>query len=75
MLKRARVSAAAGIPNLFVATTCPGEKAIGLAVGCLHRPHGDQELADAVAAAYALSRGETDVALPKRMHRVGVPPG
>jgi len=46
-----------GIPVLFVTGNFPGEQTDRLALGCLHKPFGERQLVESVAAVMAIARG------------------
>lgn len=56
-----------GITCLFSTGNCPGQ-ARDDAVGCLHKPYGQWQLLDAVAAAGAIARDEAPARVPNEMH-------
>ncbi|HZH47096.1 MAG TPA: response regulator [Roseococcus sp.] len=56
-----------GIACLFSTGNCPG-LAHDDAVGCLHKPYGQWQLVDAVAAADAIRHGEPPGRVPNEMH-------
>lgn len=58
-----------GLACLFVTGNCPGERGIGVAVGCLHKPFDERQLTEAVAAIIAVVRGApTPDRLPSGFH-------
>lgn len=67
-LEVARALSARGIACLFSTGNCPGQ-ARDDAVGCLHKPYGQWQLLDAVAAADAIARQEAPARVPHEMHR------
>ncbi len=46
-----------GIPCLFITGNCPAERALGVALGCLHKPFDERQLVEAVRAVVAIARG------------------
>jgi DNA-binding response OmpR family regulator len=57
-----------GVACMFATGSCPGEKARGLALACLHKPFSQRDLLAAVEAARQLMKGETPAALPRPVH-------
>lgn len=64
----AREFSARGVACVFATGNCPGEKARGLALACLHKPFSERDLLAAVEAAGQLIRGDDPGALPRPMH-------
>jgi CheY-like chemotaxis protein len=57
-----------GIAVVFVTGNCPQERGRGLALGCLHKPITDNQLAATIAVVDALRRGATPLRLPSGLH-------
>lgn len=64
----ARRLKAMGIPVLFSTGNCPGKDAAELAIGCIHKPVMDDQLAAGAAVARAILSRQTPPPLPKGMH-------
>jgi DNA-binding response OmpR family regulator len=57
-----------GVACMFSTGNCPGEKARGLALACLHKPFSQRDLLAAVDAARQLMQGQAPTATPRSMH-------
>ncbi|WP_324826531.1 response regulator [Qipengyuania zhejiangensis] len=57
-----------GIPVLFSTGNCPGPKGANLAIGCLHKPVSEEQLAGSTAVAEAVIRSAPPPSPPPGMH-------
>jgi two-component system, response regulator PdtaR len=57
-----------GVACMFATGNCPGEKARGLALACLHKPFSQRDLLAAVEAARQIMQGQALAAPPRPMH-------
>ncbi|MDB5643255.1 MAG: response regulator [Hyphomicrobiales bacterium] len=57
-----------GVACMFATGNCPGDKARGLALACLHKPFSQRDLLGAIDAVQSLIRGDKPAILPRPMH-------